>query len=490
MRKQATLLSVIDDREVEDIHRTSLRILDELGVRFPNHRMLDRLEAVGARVDRDTMIARFPPQVVERAVDELPKDFSLSPADGGPPVRLGDGTLKLSMDQTPDIVDYATNTKARHPKAEILRGIAVANALPHVRLATGYCLPNDVPAAAGDVVSFELLWTYSQKAVASWIYSAPAAETILEMATVVCGSAEELKKQRILTYFAEPVSPLRWAEHSLEIVLLLSQYECPIYLGPMVTAGGSGPITLAGTLALHNAEILQGLVMVHACSPRQPVIYSCHAHRLDMRRGTILYGSPEQALLAAAATQLARRYGFAISGNVMLHDSNCPDYMAGFEAGSTAAYALAAGWDMLGFIGFGTLGVVGSGVGHSLEQAIVQDEALGYLERLLQSFEVTDETLAYDVIREVGVGGSFLSQPHTVAHLRSELWQDGGIFRSIDYDTWASSGAETTFSRAHGKLREILASSLPLQPLIDPAKQRELERLSRLYVESCERSAT
>ena len=182
MRKQPQLLKVITDEEVESIHQTSLHNLNELGVQYPNHRMLDRLEVVGCRIDRERQVARFPADVVETALSELPKDFSLCPPDGGPPVCLGDGKLKLSMDQSPDIVDYIDNSKGRKPSEEILKGIAVSNALEHVRLAAGYCLPNDIPDSVGDVQSFKLLWTYSRKAVGSWIYSVRSAETILEMA--------------------------------------------------------------------------------------------------------------------------------------------------------------------------------------------------------------------------------------------------------------------------------------------------------------------
>ena len=484
MRKQPALLKVITDEEVEAIHRTSLRVLNEVGVSFPHDRMLDRLEIVGAKVDRDTRVVKFPPSLVERALRELPKDFSSTPADGGPPVRFGDGNLKLSFDQTPDIVDYMSNRKSRRGKEEILRGIAVSNALENVRLATGYCLPKDKPDVAGDVVSFQLLWTYSNKAVANWIYSAESARAILEMAQIVAGGEDELRRQKLVTYFAEPISPLRWANNSLEIIMLLAEHECPIYLGPMVTVGGSGPVTLAGTLAMHNAEILQGLVTIYACNPKQPVIYSCHAHRLDLSRGTILYGAPEQALLAAGATQLAKRYGLAISGNVMINDSNVPDYMSGFESAATATYALAAGWEILGFCGFGTLGVVGSGVGLSLEHAIIQDEALGYLERMVRSFEVNDETLALDVIKQVGIGGNFFAEEHTVRHMRSEFWQDRGIFKACDYDTWVAEGAKSSLDRAHDKLNKILKGALPLEPVIESGKAKELQRVTDHYLES------
>ena len=480
MRKQPALLKVITDEEVEKVHQSSLRILSEIGVHYPSHQILDRLEAIGTRVNRAKQIATFPPEVIEKVLAEVPKDFSLCPADGGPPVKLGDGQLQLSMDQTPDIVDYMTNTKSRKPANEILKGIAVANALENVRLASGYCLPNDIPETVGDVISFQLLWTYSKKAVGSWIYSTESAKTILDMAVIVAGCEENLRKKKILTYFAEPISPLRWARHSLDIILLLTEYACPIYLGPMVTAGGSGPVTLAGTLAMHNAEVLQGLATIYACNPKQPAIYSSHMHRLDMSRGTIMYGSPEQALLSTAATQLARRYGLAVAGNMMLHDSNCPDYMAGFEAGATAAYALAAGWDMLGFIGFGTIGVVGAGVGLNLEQVIMQDEALGYLQRMIRSFEVNEDTLAFDVTKKVGIGGNFLAEMHTVKHLRYEFWQDKGIFSNLDYDKWSQSGAESALDRAHKRLNEILETDLPLEPVLSKDKVKELEKIARI----------
>lgn len=484
MRKQPAHLEVITAEEVEQIHRTSLRILAEIGVRFPSNAMLDRLEAIGVLVDRDRQVARFPETVVEKVLRDVPKDFAATPPDGGSPVAYGDGELKLSFDQTPFIVDYMTGSMGRQPTDEILRGIAVSNALENVRQATGYCLPNDVPDMAGDVVSFRLLWTYSRKPVANWIYSPEGARAILDMALTVAGGEDELRQKKLLSYFAEPVSPLRWARHSLEIILSLSRYACPIHLGPMVTAGGSGPVTLAGTLALHNAEMLQGITTIAACNPRQPVVYSCHAHRLDLKRAAIMYGAPEQALLAAGATQLAKRYGLPAAGNVMLSDSNVPDYMAGFEAGATAAYALAAGWEMLGLCGFGTIGVVGAGVGLSLEHAIVQDEALGYLKRMLRSFDVNDETLAWDVIREAGIGGIFTGTEHTIRHMRTDLWEDKGIFKPLDYETWARNGSETVLDRAHRRLQEILDDSMPLEPVIDAAETAELQRIETAYINS------
>lgn len=482
MRKQPQLLKIITDAKVDRIHETSLTILGEVGVEFPNHQVLGLFEAAGAFVDFDRQRVKIPATLVETALGTLPKDFSVTPADGGSPIRLGDGDLKLSMDCTDRIVDLRRNVKYRGTQTDVIKGIMVANALDNVRLATGYVLPHEVPQSVGDVIGYQLLFTYSKKAVATWIYSSRSADYIIEMAKIVAGGAEQLKQKKLLTYFAEPVSPLRYAPHTLEIMLKMAQYECPIYLGPMVTTGGSGPVTLAGTLAMHNAEILHGLTLVYLLNPKQPVIYSCHAHALDLSRGAIQYGAPEQALLAIGATQLAHKYGLAVCGNVMLTDSNMADYQAGFEAGTTAAYALAAGWDMLGFLGFGTIGVVGAGVGHSLEMTIIQDEALSYLKRMLASFKVNDETLALDVIREVGIGGNFLAQTHTAKHMRRELWRSKGIFTRLDYQAWADAGATSSLDRAAARLDEIL-QDYPPEPALDPHQVRLLQEIKERAVE-------
>ena len=303
------------------------------------------------------------------------------------------------------------------------------------------------------------------------------------MAKIVAGGQDELRRKKILTYFAEPVSPLQYAPHTLEIVLKLTQYELPIYLGPMVTMGGTGPVTMAGALALHNAEILHGLTMIYLCNPRQPVIYSCHCHSLDLMRMVTQYGAPEQALLAAGACQLARRYGLAVCGNVMLTDSNLLDYMAGFEEGATAAYALVAGWDMLGFVGFGTIGAVGNGVGHSLEKVIVQDEALSYLKRMLRSFDATEETLGFSAIKEAGIGGNFLACDHTVRHMRNELWRGKGIFKNYDYTQWSKEGAESITDRAYARLEEILNESMPLEPNLPEDNVAAIRELTRSALE-------
>jgi len=231
VRKQPQLLKIIADAEVDRIHEASLAILEEVGVQFPNQQVLGLFEAAGALVDFDSQVVKIPATLVETALASLPKDFSTVPPDGGPPIHLGDGDLKLSMDCTDRIIDARRNVIYRGTQEDVLKGIVVANALDNVRLATGYCLPHEVPQTAGDVIGYQLLYTYSRKPVATWIYSTRSAEHIIEMAKVVAGGAEELKRKKLLTYFAEPISPLHYAPHTLEIMIRMAEYECRGLMG-------------------------------------------------------------------------------------------------------------------------------------------------------------------------------------------------------------------------------------------------------------------
>lgn len=263
MRRQHQALEVLTPDEVESIHQTSLSILQDIGARFPNEEILGLFENAGAQVDYERQVVKIPGDLIEKAIQTLPKDFSITPGDAGDPVKFGDGKLKLCMDTCPDIVDYMTNTKRRGNISDTLKGIIVGNALESVRTVSAYCLPSDVPPQVADIVSYQLLYTYSKKPVSTWIYSSESADYVIEMAKIAAGGEEELRRKKNLTYFAEPISPLQYAPHTLEIVLKLTKYALPIFLGPMVTTGGSGPVTLAGTTAMQNAEVLQGLVMIY-----------------------------------------------------------------------------------------------------------------------------------------------------------------------------------------------------------------------------------
>lgn len=472
------VIKFLDDHEIELIHENSIKILSEIGFYIPNEFILGLLEKNNCEVNYETKVVKINPDFVKEALVKIPREFTSIPNLEENKVSYNDGNLKLTMDTTPDIIELSGNKKRRGTLEDTLKGIALGNYLKNINTVSAYCLPEDVPAAIADVICYKNLFIYSKKPVTTWTYSSNSSKYIIEMAKVIAGGTEELKKKKLITYFAEPISPLRFSPHTLEIMIEYSKYEQPIFLGPMVTAGGSGPVTLAGTISLQNAEVLMGIVIIYLLNPKQPVVHAGLSHILDMKTGICSYGSPEQTLLSAGIVQLARRYGLACCCNIHISDSNCCDFQRGYEAAASAAFGIAAGAEMLSMYGYGPAGVVGSGVGLSLEQMLIDNEGLSYLSRIRRGFEVNENSLAFDTLRKIGIGGNFISEQHTMKNFRNEQW-DWDLFLRQNYHTWHSEGSKDILTRAKEKLDKIMTDIFPPEPVIDSDKIRILEEIEK-----------
>jgi len=237
----------------------------------------------------------------------------------------------------------------------------------------------------------------------------------------------------------------------------------------MVQAGLSGPVTLAGTLSLENAEILAGVTICQILSPGTPVEYGGIPHIADMRNLNISFGSPEQILMAVAMVQIGRSYGFPVHVNTGLTDANLPDAQAGIEKASSMLISALAGAEM-----FGHLGIAGADQGASLEQLIIDNEIAGYVKRVMKGLDIREETLAFDTIKERYMTGSFTGTRHTLRHMRKEQWFPRLLNRDI-WETWQSKGSKDLLARAEETKRRILKEH-ESEPL-DKGLQTEMDQI-------------
>ena len=235
--------------------------------------------------------------------------------------------------------------------------------------------------------------------------------------------------------------------------------------------GGIGTAIIKGLRETlnENAEILAGVCITQLITPGVAVCYGGIPHAFDMRTTQMIFAGPEQALMAVAMTQLGKHYGLPVYINVGLSDSKVPDAQAGMEAGITLALGALAGADI-----FGHLGICGMDQASSLDMLLMQHELLGYVERVMRGIEFDDETLALDVIEEVGPGGTFMDQEHTAMHFRQELWFPRLLDRRF-YDAWLSDGAKTMAARCREEKERLLKEHEP-EPLPDDLS-RELDRI-------------
>jgi trimethylamine--corrinoid protein Co-methyltransferase len=170
-------------------------------------------------------------------------------------------------------------------------------------------------------------------------------------------------------------------------------------------------------------------------------------------------------------------YGLPSSGNVHLSDSNTPDFQYGYEKAATFSFALAAGMEMWGVVGYSAAGHMGTNPGvSSLEGLVLDNECFGYMSRILKGIDVTEETLALDVIKNVGIGGNFLAHDHTAKHFRDQLW-DPDVFVRESYSDWFSKGRNTAVNNTIKITQEIIDKNWPCEPAIDNTVKKELDKI-------------
>ena len=391
-------VSLLTADEIRAIHETSLRVLREIGVVVPHPEVLRRLQEAGASVDSAKKIARFSEDIVLGAIASAKKQYVLFGREACREARFGSGQHNLiSSPGQFAWFDYKNDVR-REPTLEDARSaIALGDALPHVSVVGAMAVPGDATAAIRDVVLTAELVRGTGKPTRCWPVTRQSTEFVLEIYKAIAGGAHALRARPMVEVFLEPISPLQLPETGLDVMIPYIEHGQPVSVGPMVMASGTGPATLAGTIAQENAEILAGVTIVQCLAPGTPVMYGGIPHILDPRTAICAFGSPEQGLMAAAMAQLGHYYGFPVYINVNLTDSKLPDIQAGIEKMGSFVLGMLAGADL-----FGHAGIVGTDHGASLEWLVIDDEAMGYAQRVAKGFAVNEETLAMNVISRVG----------------------------------------------------------------------------------------
>jgi trimethylamine--corrinoid protein Co-methyltransferase len=330
--------------------------------------------------------------------------------------------------------------------------------------------PADVPSHIGDLYGYYLCTLYSTKPYGVYILSPETARLIVRSREIVGHEPARAADGTQISYLLEPNGSLSYDEFSLETALVFADAGHRIHAGPMAMAGLDAPVTLAGTLVIQNADNLIALVLCHLLG--LPGSWSGSAHTLDLRSTLCSFGSPNQVLLGLAAVQLGHYYGFPVPINSALTDACLPDFQCGFEKGMSAIVALLSGAD-----GIGAQGLVGADQGASLEQLVIDNEWLAAVDHVLRTgVEVNDDTLALDLIRRVGIGGSYLAEEQTVRHMRQTYWPSD-LFNQKSWDAWQAEGGQDVYAKAHTRVQQILAEGYPPHPLLAPSTIAELDAL-------------
>ncbi|MBA7666508.1 Glycine betaine methyltransferase [subsurface metagenome] len=331
--------------------------------------------------------------------------------------------------------------------------------------------PQDVPTRALDRHISQALLSNTEKPVVATAFDGKGARDLIRMGIAIAGSEEALRRRPMFTVSLGVVSPLLFERDRVDVLLEICRFGLPFQVYNIPSAGGTSPATLAGTLVMAVAELLAGLILTQLVKPGVPVRLEGYPSIIDQKYGCFTFACPEKALMAVAMTQMFRYYGVPHGVHGATTRANVLDAQAGYETGIFDMFTALSGSEVV-------IEAISSSIEDTVlsvhEQAVIGNEICGMVNRVLRGIEVNPDTLALDVIREVGPGGEFLTHKHTLEHFKLENW-DARLGNRMARDEWVESGALDIRARAREEVKRILATHHP-KPL-DTDVQRKLAQV-------------
>lgn len=446
---------VLSDAQLEEIHWASVEIMERIGIRFYDQGAIDLAKKGGAYVS-DGNIVKIPSRLVEWALRTVPKRVVLCNRDGRRTILLeGHKSYFGTGSDCLDILDHRTGETRRGVLADVIEGMKICDYLPNIDFVMSMFIPSDVPVQVSDRYQMEAMLLNTKKPIVFVTHDLSGCMDAVEMAEVVAGGAEELRHNPIVACYVNVATALRHNKEALQKLLYLAEKRLPCIYVPQARRALTGPITWAGSMALTNASVLAGLVLSQLKREGAPIIFYAGVPNFDMKAMLSPYAGPHGR---TAGTDLAHYYNLPIFGLAGASDSKTVDAQAGMEAALGILLDALSGSNLIHDVGYLQTGKKGS-----FELLVICDDMIGWVKRFMSGgLEVNDETLALDLIEEVGHDGSFLETEHTFRHYREE-WYPNLIDRNI-YERWAEDGKPTLTERANKRVREILESHQP-EPL-------------------------
>lgn len=445
----ATLLS---PDQVERTHAASLDLLDKVGMLVRNDNARNIFQNKGCFVNPDTLIVKFPPEVVEKYRSLLPTTFTFFGRDPKYDRTLPqDGPVIVTGSSAPDIIDPITNRPRRARSDDIAQIAHLIQELPAYDIFSISTLADDAPPGQFTIARLYPSLKYCLKPIRSSTKDMDDIRAIMHLLSIVAGSEAAYRARPFVTHHYCPVvSPLTMDHLSTEAIIYFCEQGLPVYPSIVPNAGLTSPMSMAGTLVQGNAEFLAISVLMQMVREGTPIIYATLPTVADMRTGAYASGGIECGMLHMAFAQMARFYNVPYGGYIGLTNSKINDAQSGYETGMSTIAGILGGIDMLNMGG-----LLDSLKAFDFAKAVIDDEIAMMLKRVKRGIKFDDQELALEVISQVEPGGSFMMNPHTLKRMKSEALLTGLSERDAR-EVWEKKGALDTHARAMVHVRDIL----------------------------------
>ncbi len=454
---------VIDKSDCLKIDAVAKRILSEIGFKVSHPKMLEILKQKGYKIDGE--VVKVKESQLEKLLENVKKESKNQKvvSDTIYEGKIIVGYLANQIyDAEKDVIRYPT-------RKDLDEATIVGLSLPEVEKVYPLFEPKDIPGYE-DVLILDVFLRRVKNPERIEILNKASINKMIEMCKVVAGSKEDVIKNNMLVYYAFLISPLKYDFITIDIAFECLENGIPVRFGsPMTIAGATGPVTLAGTLSLCLAEAYTGLILSDITNQKwepamAPIV-------MDQSTGASLYSGPEKALLSMAVGDIYKYLGLGGGiGHLTQSDECKPGIQAGIEKAYSAMLFMFAGLpptiNNAGLLGPG--GLVGS-----IEQIVIDAEIISMFNRIIRGIEVNEDTLAYEIIKKVGIEGNFLAEEHTASHFRKELWLPK-IIKRLNPSAW---NAERTdmLQEARKRVKKIIEENDP--KIITQQQEIELNKI-------------
>ncbi len=469
-----TRFRILSDDQIERIFLAALEVLEDTGALCYSPEALQIFKDAGAIVDGNHL--RIPSGLVRQALNTVPQRIVLGDRNGKRTMHLESNRVYFGPGtDCPFILDDKTGEHRQTTIKDTADAARVVDACPNLDFHMSMCLPQDVPTYSYDCHAAVAMFRNTIKPHVFTVMSRRTLQDIVEMYYLIRGGRDAFEINPGFVAYFEPTSPLKNGKAPMEKVIFAAQRRIPFLYTPCPSLGGTAPATLAGGLVLTTAENLVGITLSQLVRAGAPLVFGGVLSHLDPRTMAYTYGSPELQLGEAGLAEIGHWLKIPTYGAAGCSDSKVFDEQAAAEAAFGILASGLSGANLIHDTGFLEGALIAS---H--EMNVLSDELVGMAKHFMRGIRVDDETLAVDVIKEVGPGGAFVDVDHTAKHFRQEFWFPKLMDRT-GYSNWQAAGSKTLGQRVHQRVRDILATHKvpPLPEEVDAGIDKILARADK-----------
>ena len=462
-------LEILNDEQLQSLHRTSMRILSELGIKVMSEKVMDLFEQAGAIVDRGERIIRADESLIMQAIKQAPASFTLTSRNPAKVLTLGGKALTFGLVAGPPNVHDRVNGRRPGNLTDYQNFIRLAHHFNAIHIIGNQVVaPMELPANSRHLDTYRANLTLSDRCFhCTAIGRGRALDGIKMMAIARGHTLEQMRASPGVITIISVNSPRLLDDAMTDGLTVMAEHGQPVTVTPFTLMGAMTPVTLAAALAQQNAEALFGVALTQLINPGTPVMYGGFTSNVDMRSGAPAFGTPENTKANVIGGQLARRYGLPYRSSNS-NASNAVDLQATYETGMATWGAVLGGANMI----YHAAGWLEGGLTASYEKLILDVEILQNMMEFLQPLSFSEDDLGFEAIKSVPAGGHFFGAEHTMSRYESAFyrpmlsdWQNHGA--------WEASGSRDALERATSLWQQALKEYE--EPATDPAIREELD---------------